>query len=266
MSIYPAPTQFLTIYNSKEFTSFSSTLTLSQANSLYAKLFGNNTLYGYQTFNSPITTALSGSNNYYFNTFGTPTTTGSTLGNTATLYIAGASGGGAQNDSINIASGSLRITGGVIKMGVLLAESSITGTFQTITSNAPTSLVDKINNSTICTTNSTGLAVSGKCSSTTLQINGGTVINQVLTGTASVGVVGATFGVQTVAITFSPAFSGGTPNIIGQIQTSVSGSGNLNALIISFGSVSTGGATLFATNTYTGATSGTTTISWYAWN
>lgn len=265
MSSYLPPTNNFSIFNASEFISLSDNLTIAAANSLYARLTGNNTLIGQNTF-SFASTALSGSTNYNFLTINQPSTTGSTLGNCATLYIAGAPSGGFQNDALNINSGDLRLTNGIIHFGVSLAESTITGNFQSITMNAPTSHLLKIAGSTKLTVNSTGTTVTGKTTTTSLQCgSNGSTINQIQTGLTSALSAIAPNGQAVVNVTFSSSFSS-TPNVnVGICATT---GGNLDFLICQAFSVTTTGFSISIRNlssTNTSSASGIF-VSWIATN
>lgn len=117
---------------------------------------------------------------------------------------------------------------------------------------------------------STGLTVTGKTTTSTLQVGTpGTTTNCIQTGsftfvspTLTAGCVTA----PTTTITFATAFSS-TPNVVAMVANPGGVGTALNCLIVSSWNVSTTGFTLGITNAHPSANgSGSPTISWFAWN
>ncbi len=93
----------------------------------------------------------------------------------------------------------------------------------------------------------------------------GTLRTLIVTGSGTTsGVVTASFGNRTVAISFGTTFSS-TPNVIISITNGTVGS-NANACIACASSITTSGFTAVITNIFTSDTTGNVSFAWQAWN
>jgi hypothetical protein len=127
-----------------------------------------------------------------------------------------------------------------------------------------------ISGSQVANFSSTGLAVTGKTTTSTLQVGTpGTTTNCIQTGSytfVSPTLIAGCGSVATTTITFGTAFSS-TPNVVATVANPGSEGVALNCLIVSSWYVSTTGFTLGITNAHPSADgSGSPTISWFAWN
>lgn len=111
------------------------------------------------------------------------------------------------------------------------------------------------------------LGVSGLSTLTSLKVGStGTTFNQIVSGTGTTGaVIPSTYGSQTIAISFGITFSS-TPIVVASITNSSVGATNINACIITVGSITTTGCNIIITNPFTSATTITVQVAYQAWN
>jgi hypothetical protein len=218
-----------------------------------------------------------------FNYLGTKTisaTSATTYTNAATLHITNAPVASTNvtmtnRNAIQVDAGNVRMTNGRLlstALGTAAAPALAIGAALNdgIYSSAAGSVNITAGGTLITTINSTGLTVTGKTTTSTLQVGTpGTTTNCIQTGSytfISPILSPGCDSVPTATITFGTPFSS-TPNIVAMLANPGDAGIALNCLIVSSWNVSTTGFTLGITNAHPSANgSGSPTISWFAWN
>lgn len=151
--------QAAVLTNSQTFSgrkTFSGGLLLTQA--------GSASIANSAFYSNPNNTALTGSSFYYWNYFGIPPTTGTTTGTNATVIIAGAPSGAANNYALQILAGQNSFALGTVAAPSIVFANNKSSGFYSSASNVINTAISGVN---VHQVSSTGLTVTGITQSTT---------------------------------------------------------------------------------------------------
>ena len=211
-------------------------------------------------YSNPATTAFSGANNYFWNYFVAPPASASTTGSAANVYIAGASAGTASagNYALQVAAGPTSIPAGTVGApSLVFGANNTTGLYSDVANTVKCA----ISGANVSTTSSTGFTVSGKTTTTQLQVGTFSTINGIQTGLATCPTNITSGSSATNSVTFSVAFST-TPQLTATLQWSGGVLGQAGILTVS--AISASGFSFIVYNPAGSTITSTLNVSWIA--